>query len=44
MRPPENVSVGSCAMSQSVQKSVRTTCPYCGVGCGINVTPHANGM
>ncbi|MEZ5593538.1 MAG: molybdopterin-dependent oxidoreductase [Gammaproteobacteria bacterium] len=31
-------------MSQSVQKSVRTTCPYCGVGCGINVTHHADGM
>lgn len=23
--------------------SVRTTCPYCGVGCGVRATVHANG-
>ena len=28
---------GSC-------KSVKTTCPYCGVGCGVIATPQANGV
>ncbi len=23
--------------------TVRTTCPYCGVGCGVKATPHADG-
>ncbi|MEF2070614.1 nitrate reductase [Consotaella aegiceratis] len=26
-----------------VDKAVRTTCPYCGVGCGVIATPHADG-
>ncbi|WP_296224272.1 nitrate reductase [Ralstonia sp. UBA689] len=26
-----------------VTESVRTTCPYCGVGCGVLATPHADG-
>ena len=31
-------------MTQAVSETtVRTTCPYCGVGCGILATPQANG-
>ena len=26
-----------------IAKAVRTTCPYCGVGCGIKATPMADG-
>jgi assimilatory nitrate reductase catalytic subunit len=31
-------------ISSSRQTTVRTTCPYCGVGCGILVRPDANGI
>ncbi|HBI8622190.1 TPA: hypothetical protein K8962_005017, partial [Escherichia coli] len=30
-------------VSDTVAKTVRTTCPYCGVGCGVLATPQADG-
>ncbi|MBN9671024.1 nitrate reductase [Roseibium aggregatum] len=30
-------------MTGKTEKTVRTTCPYCGVGCGVLATPHADG-
>ncbi len=30
-------------MTKTPPKSVKTTCPYCGVGCGVLATPQPNG-
>ena len=27
----------------SIPLAVHTTCPYCGVGCGVKATPNADG-
>ena len=30
-------------MSETSLSPTRTTCPYCGVGCGVNITPQTDG-
>ncbi len=32
-----------CLQQPEMAQSVRTTCPYCGVGCGVTVTPDGSG-
>lgn len=30
-------------MTQDLSKTIKTTCPYCGVGCGVLATPQSDG-
>ncbi|MFN3250345.1 molybdopterin-dependent oxidoreductase [Roseibium album] len=39
----EEVNGGAGVNARTINKTVRTTCPYCGVGCGVLATPQADG-
>lgn len=40
---PELASVPGTSASRDAQSGIKTTCPYCGVGCGVIVTTHPDG-
>ena len=37
------MTIAASAPESTVSSSIRTTCPYCGVGCGVIATPDGNG-